>query len=93
MGRLLYASGHEEEERTIRFIREQIRALNPRKDVIHLADKTSWVVKFRNCMCVLGEGVMREFLPDIRSFRGVVVFEHEDLNMAKESLPVLRSRN
>ena len=56
-------------------------------------DKTSWVVKFRNCMCVLGEGVMREFLPDIRSFRGVVVFEHEDLNMAKESLPVLRSRN
>lgn len=90
MGRPLYAATPEDQKRTIQHIKDEIAKLDPTKDVIHLADKSDWVMKFRDCMCVLGEGVMREFMDDIRAFSGPVVFEHENLQMALDSLKVLK---
>src|SRR5258706_12710345 len=91
MGRILYAEGEEEIAKTIDFIRLKIASLDPTKDIIHLADKTSWVLKFRDCMCVLGEGVMVNFIEDIGKFEGAIVFEHENLQMALQSLDFLKS--
>ncbi len=93
MGRQLYASDESEVQRTIEFIRAEIRALDPKKDVIHLADKTSWILKFRDSMCALGDGIMKEFIDDINNFQGPIVFEHENLEMALKSLEVIKQNN
>jgi len=92
MGRLLYTPDEDtSSQETIEYIKQQIRELDPQNDVIHLADKESWVLKFRQCMCVLGEGVMDNFLEDIRNFEGPVVLEHEDLQMALDSLSIINN--
>jgi len=92
-GRMLYL---EEEgvgkEEALKFIRDEISNLDPKKDIIHLSDKKSWVLKFRDSMCVLGDGVCGELLEDIYNYSGIVVFEHEDLQMALDSLTVVRDR-
>ncbi len=90
MGRQLYANDETQIQESINYIRAQIKSLDPKKDVIHLADKTSWVLKFRDSMCALGDGIMQEFVEDIRNFKGVVVFEHENLQMALDSLKALK---
>ena len=90
MGRQLYVSDETQVQEGINYIKAQIKSLDPRKDVIHLDDKTSWILKFRDCMCALGDGVMQEFLEDIKNFGGVIVFEHENLQMALDSLKALK---
>lgn len=91
MGRLLYTDGNTSEDEAISFIRREIKCLNPQRDIIHLADKATWTSDFRESMCTLGQGVMREFLGDIKQFSGIIVFEHEDLQMAIDSLKVAKS--
>jgi len=92
MGRLLYTPNEDvSPQETIDFIKNQLQELNPQKDVIHLADKKSWILKFRECTCVLGDGVMKHFLEDIKNFKGAIVFEHENLQMALDSLTIVHS--
>lgn len=89
-GRMMYLEeGDIGKEEALRFIREEINALDPKKDIIHLADKTSWVLKFRDSMCALGDGICGDLLENILSYEGIVVFEHEDLQMAIDSLQVI----
>jgi len=49
-------------------------------------------MKFRDSMCVLGDGICADLLEDILSYEGIVVFEHEDLRMAIDSLDVVRKK-
>lgn len=89
MGRQFYVENKSDIPRTASFIRDQLKNLNPKRDVLHLADKTDWFLSFRNSMCVLGSGVMKEFLGDLNQFSGVAVFEYENLDIALKSLSVL----
>lgn len=91
-GRMMYLEedgiGHQE---VLQYIRDEIGQLDPEKDVIHMTDKTSWVLKFRDCACIVGDGICADLLPDILSYEGIVVFEHENLEQAIKSLNVVRS--
>lgn len=76
-------------EKAKKFIKSQIATLSDRRDLLHIEDKTSWVADFRDSMCVLGEGIMGVFVEQLQRYRGIVILEHENLEMAIESRSVL----
>lgn len=84
------AGEFEKQAEILTFIRRMLSKLNPKKDIIHLADKKTWEGNFRDVMCALGQGICRVLIDDLRKFSGVVVMEHEDLQMAVDSIDVLR---
>lgn len=92
IGRPLYAPDNDPDLQSsvINFVRHMISQLDQGNDLIHLADKLTWPGKFRDVMCTLGQGICGVFLDDLRDFSGIIVLEHEDLQMAVDSLPVLR---
>lgn len=78
----------------VRFIENIINQLDPEKDIIHLADKTSWTQPMRECVSALGgyEGVMFPVIPTIKEFiakGGTVIMEHENVEMALASVEFL----
>ena len=88
-GRLMITDQEETKRQIRHFIETTLSQLRPKKDVIHLADKTSWDKKFRECPCAFGQGVVSEFLPQVKDFvtrGGRVVFEDENLQMAIDGL-------
>jgi hypothetical protein len=92
-GRIMYATDQFPPRVIEKFILGYIERMKPRNDIIHMADKTSWSKRFREASCALGAdngiGVfMIEALRDFDRRGGLIVFEHEDLQMALESLKV-----
>ena len=53
-------------------------------DVLHLIDQRKYGTN-RDDWCILGEGLMCDYLPRIKSFTGKIVLEFEDVEMAVES--------
>ncbi len=92
-GRTMYLDEEVGSENVTSFIKDEIKRLDPKRDIIHLADKGSWVLKFRDSMCVLGDGICADLLEDILSFDGVIVLEYEDLQTAVDSLSVIRGQD
>ena len=80
-------------ENVISFIKEELKNLDPKKDIIHLTDKGSWVLRFRDSQCILGDGIVADLLEDILSFDGIIVLECEDLQIAIDSQNVIRGKN
>lgn len=92
MGRLLYAGEKDvaSQEEVIAFVKDQISKLDPTKDIIHFTDKTSWELPFREVACILGDGIMGEFMEDLANFEGQIVFEYENLGIALKSLKAIK---
>lgn len=91
--RLMNTGDERIKEQAATFIKETIQSLRPKLDLIHIADKTSWEIPFREGMCPIGQGIVTEFLPEVLDFLskdGRLVFEHEDLQMAIDSLRVFK---
>lgn len=57
-------------------VKRNIQYLKPRKDIIHVMP--------------MAQGICAAILADIRNYPGIVVLEHEDLQMAVASLSALR---
>jgi sugar phosphate isomerase/epimerase len=89
-GRIMYTDEETSKEEIVAYIREKLGQLDPERDILHIADKECWTLRFRDCMCVLGEGVCAELLEDIAAFPGIIVIEMEDLEMALDSLEVIK---
>lgn len=90
LGRPLVLEGKIDPDTAIEMVRAEIAGLRPGADVIHAADKTEWDSRFRGHWCAMGRGICQALLGDLRAFQGVVVLEHENLQMAVESLDVLK---
>ncbi len=90
--RIMYPKNEKEQKEVIEFIEWFItNRLRPGYDVIHTADKTQWDKRFKDCWTYLGDpdGVCYPLLLALKEFSdkgGVVVFEHEDEDMAVKSL-------
>jgi sugar phosphate isomerase/epimerase len=90
MGRPLVLEGKVDSTTAVREVREEIRNLRHGVDMIHTADKDDWDTRFRGHWRAMSHGICAAFLNDLRAFDGVVVLEHEDLQMAIDSLGVLK---
>lgn len=92
-GRSFFAAENNQvlQKRITDFTCKMIGRLNPKKDILHVADKTGWETNFRDAWCVVGQGVMAPILPTLKAFSGVIVLEHEDLGKAIASRIVLVS--
>lgn len=93
-GRILYAQSEEEAEKVINYIIEMINRLDPKKDIIHSADKRGWTLRFKSSWTYLGDpqGKAYPLIDSLRSFHlkgGTIVFEHEDLEFAVKSKETL----
>lgn len=91
--RLMKTDSQEIKEQITGFIEKMFSKLRPNLDILHLADKETWEGEFRDCMCVFGKGVVGQFKKEVKQFvdlGGKVVFEHEDLQMAIQSLKELK---
>lgn len=89
-GRQLVLDGIITPDTAVRAVRRDIQYLKPHKDIIHAADKDDWDSRFRGHWAVMGQGICAVLLADIRNYPGIVVLEHEDLQMAVASLSALR---
>lgn len=87
--RMCYPSPTTDHENIIRYIRESLTGL-PEGTYLHLADKKTLGGKFRDEECALGDGIATNFLDLLRSFKGVIVLEHENLDLAIKTLSRLR---
>jgi hypothetical protein len=91
-GRLMNTNDEDTKQQVRDFIDSVLQKLDPKRDILHLGDKTNWEGKFRESMCPFGEGILAEFLPQVKEFvarGGKVVFEQEDLQMTIDSLKAL----
>ncbi len=62
----------------------------PTGSYLHIADKKTWDLRFRDGECPVGDGVAAGFVDLLRLFKGVIVLEHERLDLAVETLSRLR---
>ena len=76
LGRQLVLDGEVTPDTAVRAVKRNIQYLNPRSDLIHIAN--------------IEQGICAALLADIRNYQGIVVLEHEDLQMAVDSLSALR---
>lgn len=90
LGRQLVLDGKVTPDTAVRAVKRNIQHLKPHKDIIHAADKDNWNSRFRDHWLPLGQGICAGLLADIRNYQGIVVLEHEDLQMAVASLSALR---
>lgn len=92
IGRILYpnSKGIVDPQETYNFITRTINLLDPAKDIIHVAGKSAWELKFREAPAVFGspEDITTPTIEILREFEkrgGIVVFEHEDRDMILKS--------
>lgn len=76
------------------FIEDMIGELDPNRDIIHAADKTDWKARFRDCWTYLGDLQGKAFphIPSLSRFSadgGVIIFEHEDTDLAWKSVQAI----
>lgn len=94
-GRMMYRDSEMHDVQPIRdFILQIIKALDPAIDVIHMADKGSWDMRFREWPLAFPEGIsdfMVRALQDFHEQGGVIIFEHEDAEMALASVKYFES--
>ncbi len=78
------------QKRIIGFTRSMIKRLNSGQDIIHAKDKRQWSSRFRETMCPLGQGISGQIVPELQQFNGIVVLEHTNLQMARESIGIFK---
>lgn len=87
--RLCYMSPEYSEDDVLAYIRGRLIEL-PTGSYLHVADKKTWDLRFRDGECAVGDGVAKGFVDLLRLFKGVIVLEHESLDLAIETLSRLR---
>lgn len=87
--RLCYVSSGYTEDDILAYIRGRLIEL-PAGSYLHVADKKAWDLSFRDSECAVGDGVARGFVDLLRLFKGVIILEHERLDLAIETLSRLR---
>lgn len=88
-GRLMYEDGETPVEEIQEFITRVISRLDPARDVIHMADKAAWNIRFRQGPRAFPKGIGRFMVSSLQDFYlmgGTIIFEHEDADMALESI-------
>lgn len=90
-GRIMYKPDGIDENEIYEFIQRMIENLDPEKDILHSADKTSWTKRYRDSGTYLGDpaGIGFPLLAIIASFiniGGTVIFEQESEDEALHSI-------
>jgi hypothetical protein len=73
------------------FIRKTMSLMEPSKDVLHLIDVPVPGAQ-REEWCILGSGLLAGYMDEIVRFKGPIVLEFEDIDMALASKRILESR-
>jgi sugar phosphate isomerase/epimerase len=74
----------------IEYIKHVISLLDPDTDILHAVDKTQWDKGARDGWAACGSGILKDLKQNLKNYSGIIVFEHEDLNLQIESFKNLR---
>ncbi len=86
--RILYTHSESEKVSIIGFVKRVVDSLDPDIDMLHLRDKTSWLLPSRKSACAYPEGINKNFTEEISRFHksgGLVIWEFENLEQTLKS--------